>query len=49
MGIEEEAMQAKGTENICNKIAVNLPNFGKEMVVQVQRLLRLQIDKTRRE
>jgi hypothetical protein len=47
MGIEEgEEMQAKCIENI---IAENYPNFEKELVIQIRRLLRLKTNKTRKE
>jgi hypothetical protein len=42
MGIEQEVeVQAKGTENIFNKItAENFPNLEKEKVIQVQEAFR---------
>jgi hypothetical protein len=40
MGVEEE-VQAKGIENIFNKIiAENFPNLEKEMVIHVQEVFR---------
>jgi hypothetical protein len=46
MSMEEEEIQAKGIENIFNKvIAKNFPKFEKEVAIQVQDALGLQIDK----
>jgi hypothetical protein len=51
MGIkEEEEMQANGIENRFNKIiAENLPNFEKEMLIQLQEPLGLQTKKIKTE
>jgi hypothetical protein len=49
MSIEGGVVQAKGIENVFNtKIAGNFPNYGKEMDIQVKKLLEHQTDKTRK-
>jgi transcription antitermination factor NusG len=49
MGMAKDEVQAKGMENIFNKIiAENFPNLGKEIVIQVQEVLEHQTDKTRK-
>jgi hypothetical protein len=51
MSIDDEEVQAKGIENIFDKIVPeNFPNLKKQMVIQVySRLLGFQIDKTTKE